>query len=77
MKTMSATIQVGAPPMTVWAILTDLKRYPDWNPLFREASGQIAVGNRITLRTLHPAGALPRHRCRGMGGGWGRQRLPG
>jgi hypothetical protein len=55
MKTMSATIQIDAPPMTVWAILTDLNSYPDWNPLFREASGQIAVGSRITLRTVHPA----------------------
>jgi hypothetical protein len=55
MRTMSAAIQIDAPPMTVWAVLTDLSSYPDWNPLFREAAGQIAVGNRITLRTLHPA----------------------
>jgi hypothetical protein len=55
MKTMSAAIQIDAPPMTVWAILTDLDSYPDWNPLFREASGQIAVGSRITLRSVHPA----------------------
>jgi hypothetical protein len=55
MKTMSATIQIDASPMTVWAILTDLNSYPDWNPLFREASGQIAVGSRITLRAVHPA----------------------
>jgi len=55
MKTMSATIQIDAPAMTVWAILTDLNSYPDWNPLFREASGQIAVGSRISLRTVHPA----------------------
>jgi hypothetical protein len=59
MKTMSAAIQIDAPPMTVWAILTDLTSYPDWNPLFREASGQIAVGNRITLRTVHPANGRP------------------
>jgi hypothetical protein len=55
MKTMSATIQIDAPQMTVWAVLTDLNSYPEWNPLFREASGQIAVGKRITLRTVHPA----------------------
>jgi len=55
MKTMSATIQIGAPPEAVWAALTDLGRYPEWNPLFREASGQVAVGNRITLRSIHPA----------------------
>jgi hypothetical protein len=39
----------------VWAVLTDLDRYPEWNPLFREASGQVVVGNRITLRSVHPA----------------------
>lgn len=55
MKTTSATIQIGAPPMTVWAVLTDLGSYPEWNPLFREASGQVAVGSRITLRSVHPA----------------------
>ena len=55
MKTMSATIQIDAPPEAVWAVLTDLARYPEWNPLFREASGEVAVGSRITLRSVHPA----------------------
>jgi hypothetical protein len=55
MKTMSATIQIDAPPEAVWAVLTDLGRYPEWNPLFREASGQLAAGSRITLRSVHPA----------------------
>ncbi|MGD0555599.1 MAG: SRPBCC domain-containing protein [Streptosporangiaceae bacterium] len=55
MKTMSATIQIDAPPEAVWAVLTDLSSYPEWNPLFREASGQVAVGNRIRLRSVHPA----------------------
>jgi len=55
MKTMSAIVQIDAPPQAVWAALTDLDRYPEWNPLFREASGQVAVGNRITLRSVHPA----------------------
>lgn len=55
MKTMSATIHIDAPPQAVWAVLTDLGRYPEWNPLFREASGQVAAGNRITLRSVHPA----------------------
>jgi hypothetical protein len=55
MKTMTAAIQIDAPPEAVWAVLTDLGRYPEWNPLFREASGQVAVGSRITLRSVHPA----------------------
>jgi hypothetical protein len=55
MKTVSATTQIDAPPMAVWAVLTDLSRYPEWNPLFREASGEVAVGRRITLRAVQPA----------------------
>jgi hypothetical protein len=55
MKTMSATIQIDAPPSAVWTVLTDLDRYPEWNPLFRQASGQVSAGRRITLRSVHPA----------------------
>ena len=55
MKTVSATTRIDAPPMAVWAVLTDLGRYPEWNPLFREASGEVAVGERITLRAVQPA----------------------
>jgi hypothetical protein len=55
MKIISAAIEIGAPPMTVWTVITDLGHYPEWNPLFREASGEIAVGQRITLRSVHPA----------------------
>jgi hypothetical protein len=55
MRTMSATIEIGAPPVDVWAVLTDLARYREWNPLFPEASGEIAVGKRLTLRGPHPA----------------------
>jgi hypothetical protein len=55
MRTMSATIDIGAPPMQVWAILTDLASYHEWNPLFVAATGSITVGQRITLRSKHPA----------------------
>src|SRR6202046_1178490 len=55
MKTVSATTQIDAPPMAVWAVLTDLRRYPEWNPLFREASGEIGGTSRITPRAVHPA----------------------
>jgi hypothetical protein len=51
----SAAIEIAATPERVWAVLTDLASYPQWNPVFREASGQVAVGNRITLTSTQPA----------------------
>ena len=51
----SAAIDIAATPERVWAVLTDLASYPQWNPVFREASGQVAVGNRITLTSTQPA----------------------
>jgi hypothetical protein len=54
-KAFSAAIDIGAPPTEVWAILTDLGSYHEWNPLFVEAGGDVAVGQRITLRSRHPA----------------------
>ena len=41
----SATIEIAAAPEQVWAVLADLASYPEWNPVFREASGQVAVGS--------------------------------
>lgn len=55
MRQVSAEIHISAPPKRVWAVLTDLARYPQWNPLFREASGQITPGSRLTLKSVHPA----------------------
>ena len=55
MKAFSATIDIGAAPTEVWAILTDLGSYHEWNPLFVEAAGNVAVGQRIKLRSRHPA----------------------
>ena len=58
MKRVVATIQIAAAPMAVWAVLTDLSRYRKWHPLFPEASGQIAVGNRIMLHNMAPSGRV-------------------
>jgi hypothetical protein len=58
MTTVSAATWIDAPPATVWAVLTDLSRYPDWNPLFPAAAGELAVGQRITLHRA-PGGGFP------------------
>src|ERR1700690_1468604 len=51
-KTVSDAIEIDASPMAVWAILIDLGRYGEWNPLFREAAGEIAVGKRGRLKSF-------------------------
>jgi len=54
-RTMSAAIDIDAAPAEVWAVLTDLSSYRDWNPLFVEADGTVAEGQRIRIRSKHPA----------------------
>jgi hypothetical protein len=54
MTEITATIEIAAPPEQVWAVLTDLASYPQWNPLFRKVSGQLSPGSRITLSSTHP-----------------------
>lgn len=58
MKRVYATIQIAAAPMDVWTVLTDLSHYRKWHPLYPEASGEIAVGNRITLQNMAPNGRV-------------------
>ena len=50
----SATIEIAAPPEQVWAVLADLASYPAWHPMFREASGQLTPGNKITITSTQP-----------------------
>ncbi len=37
-------------------MLTDLAACPEWNPLFPQASGQVTVGQRLTLASRPAAG---------------------
>ncbi|WP_329125090.1 SRPBCC domain-containing protein [Streptomyces sp. NBC_01465] len=58
MKTISHSIEINAPATEVWKVLTDLTAYADWNPFIREASGDVAVGRRLTLK-MFPADGKP------------------
>jgi hypothetical protein len=55
-RTISTTVEIGASPNTIWEVLTDLSGYPTWNPFLRKASGQAAVGQRLTLQAYSANG---------------------
>lgn len=49
-------IEIDAPPTDVWAVLTDLDGYVDWNPFVISSSGTVATGERLTNRMQPPGG---------------------
>jgi len=55
----SASIEIAATPENVWAVLADLAGYPQWHPVFRSVTGQLAVGSKLTIRTIVPATGHP------------------
>ena len=52
MRTVSDAIDIPASPATVWQVLAQTDRYPEWNP-FMTMSGRLAVGERLTV-TIRP-----------------------
>jgi hypothetical protein len=55
----SASIEIAATPENVWAVLADLASYPQWHPVFRSVTGQLAVGSKLTIKTIVPATGHP------------------
>jgi hypothetical protein len=48
-------IVIDAGAERVWGVLTDFASYPEWNPMIRRASGELAPGRRLELH-FEPAG---------------------
>ena len=40
---------INAPAETVWHVLTDLARYPDWNPFTPRVDSSLEIGEPVTL----------------------------
>ncbi len=54
-KRLTAHVDIQAAPDRVWAVLTDLAAYPEWNPFIVRAEGVVGQGRRLTL-TMQPVG---------------------
>lgn len=56
MKTIETAIEIDAPPAPVWAVLTDLEAYAEWNPFITSAEGSVEKGQRLDVR-IEPPGS--------------------
>ena len=52
-------IGVAAPADTIWELLADVERWPQWNPLYTQATGKLGIGAALKLRESLP-GRPPR-----------------
>lgn len=55
-----ATTTIDAPAATVWAVLLDTAKWPQWDPSCEKIEGEVALGNKIKAFTkLSPGRAFP------------------
>jgi hypothetical protein len=47
------SIEIDAPPNIVWEVLTDFKRFNQWNPFIRSITGEVARGAQLQVQ-IHP-----------------------
>ncbi|HEY0135886.1 MAG TPA: SRPBCC domain-containing protein [Nannocystis sp.] len=52
MKEIRTELVIAASAGRVWDILVDFARYPEWNPLTPEATGELHPGSTLRLRVV-------------------------
>ena len=53
--TVSETVEIAAPARLVWAVLTDLPRYAEWNPFCVRAVSSLAMGAPVAMTLVNYA----------------------
>jgi len=54
MRNIATSIEIQAPPATIWRILIDFRDYPAWNPFIRSIEGEARAGARLRIRIEPP-----------------------
>ena len=52
---LNSEIEIKATSERVWNLLTEISRYPEWNPFIRQIRGELRTGQRLTV-FLQPSG---------------------
>jgi hypothetical protein len=55
-KSFASSAVIHSSSEVIWAILTDARRWPEWNTTVDRVDGEIALGEKIILRTKGSAG---------------------
>ncbi|WP_345977539.1 SRPBCC domain-containing protein [Sulfurimonas sp. HSL3-7] len=56
MKRIETKIQINATPERIWTILTELDKYPQWNPFIKSARGKVIEGEKLNVCIAPPDG---------------------
>ncbi len=54
MRTVETGIDIAAPRWRVWQVLTDVERYPAWNPFITSVDGVLREGGPLRVRIEPP-----------------------
>lgn len=49
-KEIKTSIQINASKESIWKILTDFEKYPEWNPFVKSLTGKVEVGEKIHIK---------------------------
>lgn len=52
--TIQTRIEIDSGPISVWEVLTGFASYPEWNPMIRNAKGELRKGARLELHFKPP-----------------------
>jgi hypothetical protein len=52
---LNAEIEINASSETVWNLLTDTSRFPEWNPFIRRLQGELKAGQKLVV-FIQPSG---------------------
>jgi hypothetical protein len=61
MKELRTEIEIGASQEKVWQILTELDKYPEWNPFIHHAIGKAEVGEKVDISIKSGAKEMTLH----------------